>query len=269
MMTMDNGTETKRWEDFGVRPLRDHANPSLPRMEHKTLRIPGQSGRLGFGTEIDGREGIQIPLKKVVKEEGEINRSINAMNRFFFDAFKQPRFIKVVFDYEPSRYVWLQVADTFTIDRATMNKSLAMPFVQFDDGKYSIAEADEITWGSEEITFEADYSLGNTGTDATERLITSNTTLNPYIEGLAVHPFIVLNGSGTNVRITSNGEAIEVGNLSNQTIEIDTENAIAYRNGQEVMLNMGDFYLVPSQSVQVTGTNLNVRLTLHYRDEYL
>lgn len=266
---MDNGIEIKKWEDFGFRPLKDHSNPSQPIINHTYMHIPGRSGAYDFGTEIEQRDGIAIPLHKLIEEESEINGAVNQLNRFFFDEFKQPRSVKVIFDYESNKYVWLKIQSSFTINRATILSKIEVPFVQFDDNKYSIVEADEITWGSEEITFEADYSLGHTGTGAQERQITSNTTLNPFIEGLAITPFIVLKGTGTNVRIICDERTIDVGTFSNQTIEIDTGNFVVYKNGIESEFDLDEFYFVPNKSVSVTGTNMNFTLTFHYRDIYM
>lgn len=259
----------KTWSDFGLKTLKDHANPSQPSYSHLKKHIPGLPGVLYFGSEVQGREGIQVSFKKLTKEEWEINHTVNEINRFLFDEFKQPRLLKTVFDYEPNKYVWLQVENSFTIDRHSILNGFTITFVQFDDNKYSIEEANDVVWGSETIDFLADYTLGNSGSDAKERQITGNTTLNPFLEGLALRPFFEINGIGTNVRITCAGQSIEVGSFTNANVQIDVENFIAYFNGAERQITFGDFYLIPNQTVQITGTNMNFKLTLHYRDIYL
>lgn len=268
MMTMDNTIEKKRWEDFSLRVLAEHENPAQADFSHKSMHIAGLSGLLDFGSEVEGKS-FTIELNRLVREELDLTQTINALNRFFFDEFKQPRFIKITFDYDPNKYIWAKISESFTPNRATLLKKLAIPFIQFDDNKYSIVEADEIVWGSTEIDFQADYLLGNTGPGATNMQITSNKTINPFMEGLALMPFIVLEGSGTNVKITCSNRVLNVGNFTNKKIEIDTENYIAYSNGVETDFDLNEFYFVPGQTVNVTGANMNFRFTVHYRDIYM
>lgn len=268
MMTMNNGVVTKRWEDFSLRVLAEHDNPAQAEFSHKSMHIAGLSGLLDFGSEVEGKS-FEINLNQLVRQELDLSQTINALNQFFFDEFKQPRFIKIIFDYEPNKYIWAKVSESFTPNRSTLQKKLTIPFIQFDDNKYSITEADEIVWGSTEIDFQADYLLGNTGPGASDMQITSNKTINPFLEGLALMPFIVLDGSGTNVKITCANRILTVGSFTNKKIEIDTENYIAYSNGVETTIDLNEFYFVPGQPVAITGTNMNFKLTVHYRDIYM
>lgn len=54
LMTMDNGLVTNTWEDFNLRPLKDHQNASQSDYKALTINIPGQSEQLYFGSEIEG-----------------------------------------------------------------------------------------------------------------------------------------------------------------------------------------------------------------------
>lgn len=269
MMTMDNGIEIKRWEDFGLFVEMNHKNPSQPQFSHRTLHIPGTSGLLDFGAEIESRSGIEIPLNGLIKTEEDTSVTLNMINKFFFDEFKQPRFIKTIYDYEPSKYVWLKVESNFHLDRSTIVRKFSIPFVQHDDNKYSVAEAKEIVWGSQKIDFKADYFLGNTGSGADKRKITANTTLNPFLEGLALQPYFEINGTATNLKISCAGRTLNIGTFSNKKIEVDTENDVIYENGVESDFGLGEFYFAPGQSVSITGSNMNFEMTVHYRDIYM
>lgn len=269
MMTMDNGVEVKRWEDMGLRPLYDHANPAQADFSYKTIHVPGLSGVLDYGAETKDKSGFNIPVYGRVSDEMGTTEIIRQINAFFFDEFKQPRYIKTTFDYEPNKYVWLKVAKSFVPDRATLLKKFTIPFVQYDDNKYSVAEANDITWGSTDIDFQADYFLGNTGSGADHQRITGNTTLNPFLEGLALQPYFEINGSGTDVKITCGSYVLNVGSFSNKALEIDTENDVMYVGGVESDFGLGDFYFVPGLPVKITGRNMNFELTVHYRDIYM
>lgn len=269
MMTMDNGVETKRWEDFGLIVVMDHVYPNQSNFDYKILHVPGLPGALEYGVEINEKSGIKIPLNGLNKSEVDTTKMMSDINRFFFDEFKQPRFVKAIFDYDPNKYVWLKVASSFALDRKSVIREFSIPFTQFDDNKYSVAEANDITWGSAEIDFQADYLLGNSGSGADNQRITGNTTINPFLEGLALQPYFEINGSGMNVKITCGTYVLNVGTFSNQTLGIDTENDVMYVNGAESDFGLGDFYFVPGLPVQITGRNMNFELTVHYRDIYM
>ena len=268
MMTMNNGLETRRWEDFNLKTLTEHSNPAQAEFSHKSMHIAGLPGLLDFGSEIEGKS-FEINLNQLVRQELDLAQTINALNQFFFDEYKQPRFIKIIFDYDPNKYIWAKVAESFTPNRATLLKKLTVPFIQFDANKYSVVVADEIVWGSQQIDFQADYKLGHTGSGARDTQITSNTTIRPFLEGLALMPFIVLNGSGTNVKITCANRELNIGTFVGKEIEIDTENYVTYTNGVESNIDLNEFYFVPNEPVSITGTNMNFKLTVHYRDIYM
>lgn len=269
LMTMDNGLVTKTWEDFNLRPLKDHQNASQSDYRALTIGIPGQSQQFYFGSEIEGKPPIIINFKKLIVEEYEINRIIDKLNLFLFDEFKQPRELKVIWDYDPFKYVWLRVANGFTIDRSSFMNGFSIPFNQFDDDRYAIEEVNDVKWGSTTIDFRADYKLGHEGSGALDLPVAGSTNFLPTLDGYAVQPYIILQGSSSNFTIRT-GTSYITHTGFNGKLEIDTENFIAYLNGTETMLQrFDDFYLVPNQRVYITGTNMNFNITMHYRWKYI
>lgn len=269
MMIMDNGIEIKTWEDFDLKPLKGHDNASQSDYNAITLQIPGQSEKLYFGSEIEGKPPIVINFKKMVKEEYEINSIIDKVNLFLFDEFKQPRELKVIFDYDSSRYVWLRVSNGFTIDRSTFINGFSIPFVQFDDNRYSVEEVNDVKWGSTLIDFRASYKLGHEGSGAVDLPVNGSTNFMPTLDGYAVQPYIILSGKADSISIRT-GDSYITHNAFNGKLEIDTENYIAYINGVETMLQRFDeFYLIPNQKVYISGTNMNFKVTMHYRWKYI
>lgn len=266
---MDNGIYTKTWEDFGLRPLKDHENASQSDYNALTLNIPGRSEKLYFGSEIEGKPPIVINFKKLVKEEYEISQIVDKINLFLFDEFKQPRELKVIFDYDSSKYVWLRVANGFTIDRSSLMNGFSIPFAQYDDNRYAVEEVNDVKWGSTLIDFRASYKLGHEGSGAVNLPVKGYTTFYPTLDGYAVQPFIVLEGKADMFVLSSNGQRISYTGFDGR-MEIDTEEYIAYHNGNETMLEIfEDFYLVPGKVVYVNGTNMNFKITMHYRWKYI
>lgn len=269
MMTMDNGIYTKTWEDFGLRPLKDHEHASQSDYNSLTLKIPGQSERLYFGSEIEGKPPIIISFRKLVGEEYEITQIIDKINLFLFDEFKQPRELKVIFDYDSSKYVWLRVANGFTIDRSSFLNGFSIPFIQHDDNRYAVEEVNDVKWGSTLIDFRASYKLGHEGSGAVDLPVTGSTNFIPTLDGYAVQPYIILDGSSGNFTIRTGSSYITHTGF-NGKLEIDTENYIAYLNNVETMLQrFDDFYLVPNQRVYISGTNMKFKVTMHYRWKYI
>lgn len=186
-----------------------------------------------------------------------------------FDEFKQPRELKVIWDYDPFKYVWLRVASGFTIDRSTFMNGFSIPFLQLDDNRYSVEEVNDIKWGSVSIDFRADYRLGHEGSGAVDLPVTGSTNFLPTLDGYAVQPYIVLEGSSGSFTIRTGTSYISHSGFSGK-FEIDTENFIAYQNGVETLLQrIDEFYLVPNQRVYVSGKNPNFKITMHYRWKYI
>lgn len=138
-----------------------------------------------------------------------------------------------------------------------------------DSIKYSKTKASDIVWGSEVIDFQAHYKLGNTGSGAFDKQVTSNSTIASYVEGRAVKPTIKMLGSGTNVKLTCNGKTINVGTFSNSNVVIDTEMYVAYVNDAEKIIDMDDFWLMPNKNITISGSNMNFKLTIDYQNAFV
>lgn|GEM_PF-312586 len=166
-----------------------------------------------------------------------------------------------------------------------------------DPYKYTKSDATSVTWGSTDITFQASYLLGNTGSGAVgmpivfeggaywgSDIITfqhqgylmgdTGTEAQPYeiyptVEGLKVKPHIFIKGMGRGVQIRTRNDTIDLGDFDNATIEIDTQTFNITKNGDPMIRPMNDFYLYPSEPLYVSGKDGNFELTIKYSNRYL
>lgn len=166
-----------------------------------------------------------------------------------------------------------------------------------DPYKYTKSDATSVVWGSKDITFQANYLMGNTGSGAVNLrikfeggaywgsdLITfqhqgylmgdQGTTTQPHeiyptVEGLKVKPTITLVGTGRNVKIRTRSDTIDLGDFNSSTIIVDTQNFYITKNGQPMIRPMNDFYIYPKEPLYVEGKDGDFRLTIKYSNRYL
>lgn len=265
IVVMDNGVEKRTLNSFGLHAYPEHENPASADFVYLSETISDTTWLFGSNNK---NKVISIPCF-YFGSQSDFQRLIDSLNHFFFDEYLKPRVIKTFFDYDSDRYMNTRVNTPFELNRSSGNKELTINLIAFDGKKYSSDKASEILWGSEKINFKANYKLGDTGTGANALTITSNQSLDTFVDGKAVKPSIKIVGTGTNVKLTCAGRSITVGTFTSKTIIIDTEMFIAYFDGVETLIDMDDFYIVPNSKVSVTGTGMNFVLTIDYQNVYM
>lgn len=166
-----------------------------------------------------------------------------------------------------------------------------------DPYKYTKSDATSVTWGSEIITFQANYLLGNTGSGAVlmpivfeggaywgsdiitfqhQGYLMGDTgkeaqpfEIYPTVEGLKVKPMIELVGMGRSVKIRTRSDTIDLGDFDNSTIVIDTQTFNITKNGKPMIRPMNDFYIYSKEPLYVSGRDGDFRLTIKYSNRYL
>jgi hypothetical protein len=127
--------------------------------------------------------------------------------------------------------------------------------IAHDPFAYSRVWSDEVTWGSEVITFEYDYFLGDENYSGSNK-ITYPQTLTLYNYGYAVKPVFIISGSASEFTVSANGKSFSLPTFSNADYEIDGELFTVKKNGSNAFGDLsGDFIEVK------TGSNdINVRI---------
>ena len=266
MITLD---DDYRLEDFGFRAYLDHEHQATPDIIRKTLEIPGRAGAWNFGSEI-GQRPFNIPLRVADHDQINLQQKQNKFVAFLFDAYGKPRPFKISFDYEPDKHYMVELSSYISPSNAIYHlKTFGLYLTASDPYKYSNVYADEVTWGSEIITFEYNYLLGHESTGGSVN-ITGPQTLNISVEGLAVQPIIEIDGTANSLTLSANGHSFSLPNFSNTKWTIDFEKYLVFRNGQETMIEIRDFYLIPGDNeISITGSSINIDLAVKFRDKFI
>lgn len=260
--------DDKHISEFGFEVEPSHEDPITPVFEHKTLAIPGRPGLWHFGTEMRQRQ-FNFPLILHERFHDSMQSAFNKLVAFLFDEYGQPRTIKMVREYEPDKFYTVKVVQQMLPERLTEEGNLILPLVADDPYKYSNIFADEVVWGSEIITFEYHYLLGHESTGGSVK-ITGPQSLNITVDGLAVQPIFEIRGTSVNLSISANGYSFELPAFVNISWIIDFEKYLVLREGQERMIEIRDFYLMPGNNeVKITGDLIDIDMRIKFRDKYL
>lgn len=265
MITLD---DQYRLEDFGIRAEFDHEHPATSEITRKTISIPGMAGEWDFGAE-RGPKSFNLPMRVNEKDRTILQSKLDAFVAFMHDPFGKPRPVKAAFDYDAGKFYMMKLAAPIVPERVAIAGRFVLSLVASDPNKYSGVFADEITWGSEEVTFAYDYLLGREGLGG-GITVTGPQTISVPVAGLAVQPIFEISGAATGLIISANGYSFKVPNFTSGSWTVDFQKYTAYRNGQERMIDMRDFWLMPGDNaVKITGSGINIEMRIKYRDKYM
>ena len=268
MITIDDGTKKVRMEDFGFRALMEHNVAHTASVSTTTQSIPSRIGLIPVKQQV-GSKAVSMSLRRLDRDEITANYETDRLLDVLFDDLYQPKPLKVIMDYDKDKYMNVYVYGDLESVRRSIISEMPLNFVAYDPRRYSIVNADEITWGSTEITFESTtYTYGHEGVDSSFN-IKGATTKKIDVIGLALQPQISIWGRATNLVITNQGKKITVGTFENKLWEIDCEKYIAYQDGVEKMIPMDKFMLRKGMNnVQFSGTDIDIDVTIKFRDRW-
>lgn len=257
-----------RFEDFGLIQEEGHDHPPTPNFNRKTIHIPGRTGTWEFGSEIREKP-FNIPLGTLGRDRIKLQQQLNDFVAFLFDDFGQPREFKIVYDYEPDKYYIVKVREQFNPQRVRPFTRFTLPLVANYPYKQFIVQSDEVSWDSD-IPIMSDITWLY-GLDDFE--IKGPQTIEVQNDGnLIVRPKISISGSAESLTLTLNGESFSFGQI-NQPIEIDTERYLVKVNGVEKLNAMtgklDKLYLLPgTNQIDITGSRLNLTMSIKFRNQY-
>lgn len=267
MITLD---DKYRLEDFGFICEPGYDDPLTPSFTRKTYSIPGREGVIPFGTEIKEKE-FSYPLKIFERFHFDMQRKFDNFIGFFFDNYGQPRKIKMIRDYDPSKFYYVELAQQITPDRLAEDGKFVLPLVAYDPRAYSVVKsAEKITWGSR-IPFATKIPFGY---KPSQYIVNGPQSLEVNnIGNLVVKPIIEIIGTVTALTLTLNGNSFSFGDLNNEKLLIDAASYTVIKNGQNHLFkmkgNLEKLEILPGKNnVQMGGTNLNIKVTFDFRGKY-
>lgn len=261
---MDN----KRLEDFGLHLEEGQEHPATAYMHHNTLSILGMPGVWDFGTEQrEKRFGFAIATNGI--DRAEMQQRLNALVAFLCDEYGKPRYIKLVFDYEPDKYYTVKLAEQIVPDMLKPFTRFHLPFVAYDSFKYAAADEYDPT---ENYKYDADYlydiGLMYDNPKSFEWQYEKHYSgVNNYSSLVA--DFIieiqgtVKNGSITN---TNNGTKLTIPSITNGKLVIDGKRFAVIKNGQDTLKGSNyTFFKIQSGEVSFLFEGDNPNATVTYK----
>lgn len=266
MITLDG----YKLEYFGL-SCEKQTNPMTPNFANKTLSIPGRDGLYNFGSEIKERS-LEFNLAAIDKDKNFLQQKLRAFTSFLFDAYGKPREIKLIYNYEPDKYYMVKVSSEIDPDRVMRTGKFNLKFTAYNPYAYSVALADETTWGSEVITFESHYTFGHDGTVGTIHLDTDSEDLKYFVDGLSVKPIIEITGSATGLVLFTGEYQLEFQDFTDSDWVIDCEKYTVLKNGHNAFneVNLREFILIPGMNrIGSYGDMIDLDIRFKVRDKYI
>lgn len=271
----DDVRESRVWiddqllQDEGITVLISSEEPALPSMRNISVTVPGRHGAYDFGAYLEPREftlNVVFPRQSYT----DLKRQIREFNRRFIDIYGRPKTVKLRFGDEVDKFYYVRLTEGIPVERSAERGFLILRLSAFDPYAYSTVTAEEVTWGSDVITFEWNYKLGHKGSEVYR--IRNNTKINYEVEGMAVSPTIEISGRADNLVLEVNGNVIKFSNFSGTDFILNFDRYVVLRDGVETMegVEFRDFSLIPGNNeLSVEGRNMDISLKVSYRDKYI
>lgn len=254
-----------------------HDHPALSSTRDYSVEIPGMAGSYDFGSDI-GPKPFNLPMKLInVNSNSDITMALDKFKKAIFDVYGRPKNFELTFDYENDRFYTARYSGSMPIERLFYLGKFTLPLMSFDPHPYSKVTNDEVTWGSEDISFEnMIYTFGHTG-GGEVKTITFPQLYSVFVAGLVAKPIITISGSGTNVICSANGKSFSLGTFANTSWVIDGEKWTVLKNGVNGLSDYNKNYpagdwleFFPGDNLfYVDGTSLNITVQVKFRDKLM
>lgn len=270
MIILDNGIEIKSLSDFGFRELIDHSNPSSVAFERNLQYIPGRDSPWDFGVNKKGKD-FEIPCKIYVSDEEVIENKINEFNAFVFNMHREPREMKMWFDYESDKFIYVQLKQSFEIDRSSRLKYFSLPFTSLNGKKY--ARSDE--YDPKELAEYGKVKDGDFYRNSDRlnwifrRSYTGFFNYSPYTTSIQIN----IQGTIKNASVLHQQTGVELTlpNMTNGTMLIDTKQFAIFLGDSDLAMesNLNFFEIVPgNNSFLFKSDSPNAKVILEWFHEF-
>lgn len=257
--------------------LKDYVDPSIPATRDSGVVIPGRHGEIDFGAYLGNRE-FSFPIVLIPQSSYyEALAKTDELKKILLDPYGRPRTFELVVGDRPDRFYNARYSGSLPISDLVKNRFFTLPLTAYDPHAYSIVTNDDITWGSQNVTFESmAYTYGHTGGGQAEK-ITSPKTYIVCVSGLAQRPIITINGSGSDVIIYANGKSFSLGTFNNTNWLIDGNTWTVLKNGVNGLSDYNKNYpngswleFIPGDNpISINGTSLNLTIQVKFRDKFI
>ena len=255
--------------DLGLHLLAESEETVIPQVRQESVVIPGRHGEIVFDSYLESKRlfpSVLIPRQATLYDVQDILRKVVSL---LVDEYGRPKDVKVVYDYEPDKYMVARMNGYLSPERISTAGKFLIPLYANDPFLYSSLKSNEITWGSDTpMMAEIQWNTG-----VTEVFISSPQTVTIVNSGTITSRLsFFLEGSGTNVSIKLNGKTFSLGTFSNTSWDVRGEDYTIFKNGSyNISDYSGEFLeLKPgSNTISFSGTGMNLNFSESNRFKYL
>lgn len=224
----------------------------------------GRPGTIDYGSEWGPR---QIDLKIDIVPDSDPFKVRQSKLLSWLNPTKDVGML--IFDDVPGRYYLAKFNGRLGSQQFNTYGQFEYSMKCYDPYAYSIVTNDEVTWGSEVITFNDDYLMGHEGGDV--KTITANTSYNVVVSGTEpVQPIITISGTGTNVKVSAHGKEFTIGSLDGASWVIDCQKYLVKKNGALSSIEGEFLQLEPGDNeIAVNGSGMNFTMQTTFRDQFI
>jgi phage-related protein len=258
-------------QTLNIRMLEGHENHIAPGTIDRQVYIPGQTGAYDFGADLDVIP-FNLPLGIRGKSRLDMQHTVRQFKKLIIDEYGKPKTFQLKFGYEPDKYYNVRFSGDISIERVLAMGKFTLPLTCHEGHAWSVAQNDEVTWGSEVIPFASDFTFGHTG-DSVKIIYGNDTSVNVTVTGKNIRPIIKISGTGTNVTIGWSGKTISLGSFEYGTWLIDLGEYVVLKDGLLALhLISGEWLtmeLVQGDNlIAINGSDLDLAFSVEFRDRY-
>lgn len=246
----------------------------LPVTRDRTVQIPKRDGAYDFGADLaERRFGLPLAWAKETSESN-LAAKIQTFADFLVDANGKPRDIKLVFDFETTKYFTVRYSGQMLPSRQLSMAFFMLPMTAFDPAKYAtIAAFDENNEYDTGLQYDSGLIYDNP--ESFSWLYESHMS-GVYNWSKKTTPLILtIVGTVTNPSITNadTGETITITTaLSGQTLVIDGKKMQVTIDGvNNLNLMSGDFVNLQqgSNGLTFSGTDPDATVTYSWLHKFV
>lgn len=258
-------------QDMGLTVKLSSQEPILPATRDNIVTIPGMHGAYDYGADLEPRLfALDCMYEKVSWMDLKIR--IREFVRILLDNYGRPKTVKLRFGDESDLYYNVRYSGSIPLDRLAGLGSFTLPLTAYDPHAYSVATNDEVTWGSQEITFaNTFFKYGDTNSGEV-KTITSPQSIPIKVNGLVAMPIITISGSGTNVTLSVNRKTMSIGSFTSTNWLIDLGAYAILKNGANGLSSYsGDWleFMPGDNQFSIAGSGLNLSVQVKIRDKFM
>ncbi|MCE4957722.1 phage tail domain-containing protein [Macrococcoides caseolyticum] len=239
-----------------------------------SISIPGRPGELYYNDK-PGPIVFKIPLYSISDDELERQNVMRRFKKLLIDNDGKSKVVKLKNSQEPDIYYNVRLSSSNEMDKDMHQVGeFELELTCYDGFGLSVLDNEAWFWGDNDITLNNEVRTMGETIEVSQITLTSNGSITFTNLGYNVRPIIKLKGSGTNIAVYLGDATFSIIDLTNDELVIDMQEYNVYLNGVmnlDAITSMRWLDIIIKEGTNiltVNGTNLNLTVSIHYREIY-